>query len=116
MWNNTKIVEDQGVSFCAHAKAALPVVTGCAANLMILFGKSGDPAGIRTQGHLIKSQVLYQLSYGINAGERPEPPRYGGTIGGGGGEVNSGVGAGMAKSPSVLFDHIPVWPWAKAFG
>ena len=24
-----------------------------------------DPAGIRTQGHLIKSQVLYQLSYGI---------------------------------------------------
>ena len=55
MWNNTKIVEDQGVSFCAHAKAALPVVTGCAANLMILFGKSGDPAGIRTQGHLIKS-------------------------------------------------------------
>lgn len=27
--------------------------------------KNGDPAGIRTQGHLIKSQVLYQLSYGI---------------------------------------------------
>ena len=24
-----------------------------------------DPAGIRTQGHLIKSQVLYQLSYEI---------------------------------------------------
>ena len=26
----------------------------------------GDPAGARTQGHLIKSQVLYQLSYRIN--------------------------------------------------
>jgi hypothetical protein len=26
-----------------------------------------DPAGIRTQGHLIKSQVLYRLSYGISA-------------------------------------------------
>ncbi len=26
---------------------------------------SGDSAGARTQGPLIKSQVLYQLSYGI---------------------------------------------------
>ena len=25
----------------------------------------GDPAGIRTQDHLIKSEVLYQLSYRI---------------------------------------------------
>lgn len=25
----------------------------------------GEPAGIRTQGHLIKSQVLYRLSYGL---------------------------------------------------
>ena len=25
-----------------------------------------DPAGIRTQGHYIKSVMLYQLSYGIN--------------------------------------------------
>lgn len=24
-----------------------------------------DPAGARTQDHLIKSEVLYQLSYGI---------------------------------------------------
>ena len=27
--------------------------------------KNGDPGGIRTLGHLIKSQVLYQLSYRI---------------------------------------------------
>jgi hypothetical protein len=26
---------------------------------------SGDPAGIRTQDHYIKSVMLYQLSYGI---------------------------------------------------
>jgi hypothetical protein len=25
----------------------------------------GEPAGTRTQDHLIKSQVLYQLSYGL---------------------------------------------------
>ena len=55
MWNNTKTVEDQGVSFCAHVKAALPAGAGCAANSLILQGKFGDPAGIRTQGHLIKS-------------------------------------------------------------
>jgi hypothetical protein len=28
---------------------------------------SGEPAGTRTQDHLIKSQVLYQLSYGLRA-------------------------------------------------
>ena len=27
--------------------------------------ESGDPAGIRTQDHYIKSVMLYQLSYGI---------------------------------------------------
>jgi hypothetical protein len=27
----------------------------------------GEPAGTRTQDHLIKSQVLYQLSYGLRA-------------------------------------------------
>jgi hypothetical protein len=27
--------------------------------------KFGDPAGIRTQDHYIKSVMLYQLSYGI---------------------------------------------------
>ncbi len=27
---------------------------------------SGEPAGTRTQDHLIKSQVLYQLSYGLS--------------------------------------------------
>ena len=29
------------------------------------WGKSGDPGGIRTHDPLIKSQMLYQLSYGI---------------------------------------------------
>ena len=65
MWNNTKIVEDQGVSFYAHAKAALPAGAGCAANLLILGGKFGDPVGVRTRDTLIKSQVLYHLSYGL---------------------------------------------------
>ena len=27
--------------------------------------RTGDPAGIRTQDHYIKSVMLYQLSYGI---------------------------------------------------
>ena len=45
MWNNTKIVEDQGVSFCAHAKAASPAGTGCAANLLILEGDLVIPLG-----------------------------------------------------------------------
>ena len=55
MWNNTKIVEDQGVSLYAHAKAALPAGAGCAANLLILGGKFGDPVGVRTRDTLIKS-------------------------------------------------------------
>src|ERR1700722_7840420 len=29
----------------------------------------GEPAGTRTQDHLIKSQVLYQLSYGLAAAD-----------------------------------------------
>jgi hypothetical protein len=52
----------------------------------------GEPAGTRTQDHLIKSQVLYHLSYGLlllpksrppfNGGHGGEsPPRSGGTIG-----------------------------------
>lgn len=32
------------------------------------FFVNGERAGIRTQGHLIKSQVLYQLSYALNVG------------------------------------------------
>ncbi len=43
---STKIVEDQGVSFGAHVKAASPTGAGCAANLLILEGKFGDPVGI----------------------------------------------------------------------
>jgi hypothetical protein len=30
-----------------------------------LFDLFGEPAGTRTQDHLIKSQVLYHLSYGL---------------------------------------------------
>jgi hypothetical protein len=30
---------------------------------------AGEPAGTRTQDHLIKSQVLYQLSYGLAAAD-----------------------------------------------
>ena len=45
MWNNTKIVEDQGVSSDVHAKAALPAGTGCAANLLILGGDLVIPLG-----------------------------------------------------------------------
>ena len=30
------------------------------------IGEPGDPAGTRTQGPIIKSDVLYQLSYEIN--------------------------------------------------
>ncbi len=33
--------------------------------LQVFFVCSGDPAGIRTQDHYIKSVMLYQLSYGI---------------------------------------------------
>lgn len=29
------------------------------------FAPNGEPVGIRTQGLLIKSQLLYQLSYGL---------------------------------------------------
>ena len=32
----------------------------------VLFRFSCDPAGIRTQDPIIKSDVLYQLSYGIS--------------------------------------------------
>jgi hypothetical protein len=32
-----------------------------------LADQCGEPAGTRTQDHLIKSQVLYQLSYGLRA-------------------------------------------------
>jgi hypothetical protein len=36
----------------------------------------GEPAGTRTQDHLIKSQVLYHLSYGLAAAgvEAPAGP------------------------------------------
>ena len=33
--------------------------------MLSFFDYSGDPAGIRTQDHYIKSVMLYQLSYGI---------------------------------------------------
>ena len=52
---STKIVVDQGVSFCTHAKAALPAGAGCAANLLILGRKVGDPGGDRIHDTLIKS-------------------------------------------------------------
>jgi hypothetical protein len=34
-----------------------------------VFDFIGEPAGTRTQDHLIKSQVLYQLSYGLAAAD-----------------------------------------------
>ena len=34
-------------------------------NLVDFHNRSGDPGEVRTHGHLIKSQVLYQLSYRI---------------------------------------------------
>jgi hypothetical protein len=34
-------------------------------NSVDLIRECGEPAGTRTQDHLIKSQVLYHLSYGL---------------------------------------------------
>ena len=34
-------------------------------NSVDLIHECGEPAGTRTQDHLIKSQVLYHLSYGL---------------------------------------------------
>ena len=42
-------------------------------------GPGGDSAGARTQDPLIKSQVLYQLSYGISFSKRVQrynPPNF----------------------------------------
>jgi hypothetical protein len=40
---------------------------GSGRHITVFPDDSGEPAGTRTQDHLIKSQVLYQLSYGLCA-------------------------------------------------
>ncbi len=46
--------------FYLSMKNALQII-----HLQGIIKLKGDPVGARTQGPLIKSQVLYQLSYGI---------------------------------------------------
>lgn len=40
------------------------------ANHLYVFENIGESGGIRTHDHLIKSQVLYRLSYGLDCGAR----------------------------------------------
>ena len=48
-------------------KSAISRVARPMADLMICRGVNGERDGTRTHDHLIKSQVLYQLSYALVA-------------------------------------------------
>ena len=48
-----------------HPEKTKNLLTLCLQVFIRFDIESGDPAGIRTQDHYIKSVMLYQLSYGI---------------------------------------------------